>query len=723
MSETPSELSQTVSAAQEQPPEPPAPSNLLDPALYINREISQLEFNRRVFEEARDPRNPLLERIKFLAILDSNLEEFFMVRVSGVRMQKMAGITDLSIDGRTPAQQLAEIRKLAMRLLQESRVYFHATLLPELERNGVRILTYNALTGRQRENANRYFHENIYPVLTPLAFDPGHPFPHISNLSLNLAVIIQDSDGTRRFARVKVPDSLPALVPLKRSSGGVRKNGTVPYSHYFVWLDQVIVANLGRLFPGMEVVEAYPFHVTRNGDMQIQELEALDLLDMMETSVRRRRFGQVVRLVITSKMPRPIRNILQENLRVEDNDVYVLDTPLVLSTLSQLTKIDRFDLKDKPFVPATPAALRDIDDDPAAIFNAIRDNNILLHHPYDSFNPVVSFLRSAARDPDVLAIKQTLYRVGSNSPVVQALLEAAREYDKQVAVLVELKARFDEESNIGWTKMLEQEGVHVTYGLLGLKTHSKIALVVRREGDHIRRYVHLGTGNYNHQTAQVYEDFGMFTCDEEICSDATDVFNYLTGYSKKEDYNKLLVAPINLRAQLEALIRNEIAIQKKGGHGYIIIKVNSVGDKPMIALLYEASQAGVKIDMIVRGICCLRPGIKGLSENIRVRSIVGRFLEHSRIYYFSNNGEERMYMGSADVMPRNLNERVEVLYPIEDQRMIRHVRDDILATYLLDNVKARAMSGDGSFKYVPTDSKHEINAQESFINLARFLHP
>jgi polyphosphate kinase len=618
---------------------------------------------------------------------------------------------------------LAEIRKLAMRLLQESRVYFHSTLLPELERNGVRILNYNALTERQRENANRYFCENIFPVLTPLAFDPGHPFPHISNLSLNLAVIIQDTDGARRFARVKVPDSLPTLVPLKRSSGGVRKNGVAPYSHFFVWLDQVIVANLGRLFPGMEVVEAYPFHVTRNGDMQIQELEALDLLDMMEASVRRRRFGQVVRLVITSKMPRPIRNILQENLRVDDNDVYVLETPLVLSTLSQLTKIERFDLKDKPFVPATPAVLREIDEEPEAIFTAIREGNILLHHPYDSFNPVVGFLRAAARDPDVLAIKQTLYRVGSKSPVVQALLEAAREYGKQVAVLVELKARFDEESNIGWSKMLEQEGVHVTYGLLGLKTHSKMALVVRREGDRIRRYAHLGTGNYNHQTAQVYEDLGMFTADETICSDVTDVFNYLTGYSKKDDYQKLLVAPINLRARLEELIRNEIRIQKKGGQGYIIIKVNSVADKPMIALLYEASQAGVKIDLIVRGICCLRPGIKGVSENIRVFSVVGRFLEHSRIYYFANNGSERIYMGSADVMPRNLNERVEVLFPVEDPRMIRHVRDDILATYLLDNVKARLMTGDGQFHRVPPDPKHEINAQESFINLAKFLHP
>lgn len=725
MAELNVELSENISAAQGQAAaEPSAPKDLLDPTLYINRELSQLEFNRRVFDEAKDERNPLLERIKFLAIVDSNLEEFFMVRVGGLLMQKNAGITDLSIDGHTPAQQLAEIRRTAMRLMQDSREYFNKNLLPDLDKHGIRILNYKDLTEHQRENADRYFSENIFPVLTPLAYDPGHPFPHISNLSLNLAVMMRDKDGTRRFARVKVPSSLPPLVPLKRSSGGVRRDGTAPYSHYFVWLLQVIVANLGKLFPGLEIEEAYPFHVTRNADMQIQELEALDLLDMMEESVRRRRFGRVVRLVVTEKMPRAIRNILQENLRVDDNDVYVLDAPLVLSSLMQLTRVERYDLKDKPFAPVTPLVLRSSEeDDLRGIFNAIGQGPILLHHPYDSFAPVVNFLRSAARDPDVLAIKQTLYRVGKNSPVVQALLEAVRDYGKQVAVLVELKARFDEESNIGWSKMLEQEGVHVTYGLLGLKTHSKIALVVRREGDHIHRYVHLGTGNYNHLTAQIYEDLSLFTDDEAICADATDLFNYLTGYSYKADYQKLLVAPINMRARLEELIRREMELQKKGEQGYIILKANSVADKPLIALLYEASQAGVKIDMIVRGICCLRPGIKGVSENIRVISVVGRFLEHSRIYYFRNGGKERVFMGSADIMPRNLNERVEVLFPVEDPRLIRHVRDDILATYLLDNVKSRLMQGDGSCKRVNPVDKNEINAQESFINLARLLNP
>ncbi|NPV84519.1 MAG: polyphosphate kinase 1 [Anaerolineae bacterium] len=696
------------------------PLHLLDPQWYINRELSLLEFQWRVFDEARDERNPLLERIKFLTILDTNLDEFFMVRVSGLRMQRSAGIAELSIDGLTPARQLAEIRKVVMKLMQEARTYYKNTLLPELEKQGIRILEYHALTQHQREMVNRYFCDNIFPVLTPLAFDPGHPFPHISNLSLNLAVIVEDSQGQRRFARLKVPSSLPALLPVKRSSGGLRKDGSPPQIHQFVWLTDVIIANMERLFPGMKFIEAYPFHVTRNADLQIQELEAQDLLDTMEESVRRRRFGEVVRLMITEKMPRNIRDILEENLNVEANDVYVLDPPLVLSGLAQLTKIERYDLKDKPFVPAIPTVLRSAPGEPPpSIFNIIREGNILQHHPYDSFVPVIDFLRAAARDPDVLAIKQTLYRVGQNSPVVAALLEAAREYHKQVAVLVELKARFDEESNIGWCKMLEQEGVHVTYGLLGLKTHSKIALVVRREGDHIQRYVHLGTGNYNHITANIYEDLSMFTADEAIGADATDLFNYLTGYSNKTDYNKLLVAPINLRARLEEMIRNEIRLQQKGEQGYMILKTNAVADKPMIALLYEASQAGVKIDMIVRGICCLRPGIKGLSENIRVISIVGRFLEHSRIYYFRNGGEEKIYMGSADLMPRNLNDRVEVLFPVEEPRMIRHVRDNILAAYFKDNVKTRLMQPDGSFKHLKPDGKPEFNVQEYFITQPR----
>lgn len=699
-------------------------NDLADPTLYLNRELSLLEFQRRVLDEAKDERNPLLERIKFLSILDSNLEEFFMVRVGGLNMQKSAGVLDLSMDGLTPAKQLAEIRKVAVKLLQESREYFNKKILPELDRHGIRILSYKDLSQHQKELVNQYFQENIFPVLTPLAYDPGHPFPHISNLSLNLGIIIKDKEGNRKFARVKVPSTLPVLIPLKRSSGGVKKDGTTPYSHHFVWLSQLIVANLEKLFPGMEIVEAYSFHVTRNADVQIQELEALDLLETMEESVRRRRFGQVVRLLVTGKMPAEIKEILQENLEVDRNDLYVLESPLVLSTISQLTRLERFDLKDKPFTPVTPTILRTFpDDEDNSVFSVIRKNNILLHHPYESFSPVVDFLRSAAHDPDVLAIKMTLYRVGHNSPVVQTLLEAAREYGKQIAVLVELKARFDEESNISWARMLEQEGVHVTYGLLGLKTHSKIALVVRKEGDHIRRFVHLGTGNYNHVTAQVYEDFSLFTADEAIGADSSDLFNYLTGYSNKTEYQKLLVAPINLRSRLEELIRQEIEIQKSGEQGYMILKTNAIVDKPMIALLYEASRAGVKIDIIARGMCSLRPGIKGLSENIRVISIVGRFLEHSRIYFFRNGGNEKIYMGSADIMPRNLNERVEVLFPIEEPQMIRYIRDDVLATYFRDNVKARLMLSDGTYKRVVPEGQPEVNVQESFITLARTMNP
>ncbi len=687
------------------------------PALYINRELSLLDFQWRVLDEAKDERNPLLERVKFLAIVDSNIDEFFMVRVGGLRMQRDAGVFDQSADGLTPARQLAAIRKEALKLLEESRRHLREELIPKLWDAGIRIMTYKELSGRQKESVDAYFREVIYPVLTPLAVDPGHPFPHISNLSLNLAIHLEDKEGRKHFARVKVPPSLPQLVPVKRSSGGVRKDGTAPHTHLFVWLAHVIAANLDQLFPGMRVLEAHQFHVVRNADMEIQELEALDLIDLVEESLRRRRFGMVVRLLVHKTMPDYMRDFLAENLKVDRNDIYALTGPLDLTCLMQLTRIDRYDLKDKPFTPVVPPALRnraDIED--SSIFGAIRRGDILLHHPYHSFAPVIEFLRTAAEDPNVLAIKQTLYRTGNNSPVVNALLSAARDYGKQVACLVELKARFDEESNIGWARMLEQEGVHVTYGLLGLKTHSKIALVVRREGEHIRRYCHLGTGNYNQDTATVYEDLGMFTCDEAIGADVTDLFNYLTGYSAKSDYRKLLVAPINLRQRIEALILQETERHRSHGDGHIILKINHLVDKPMIKLLYQVSQAGVKVDLIVRGMCCLRPGIKGVSENIRVVSILGRFLEHSRIYYFHNGGKEKVWMGSADLMPRNLNQRVEVLFPVENPKLIRFLRDEVLAVYLADNTKARLMMPDGSFKRLsPKDGAPEIAAQEVFL--------
>lgn len=703
------------------PAQPAEIVNLDSPSLYLNRELSLLEFQWRVLDEARDPLNPLLERVKFMAIVGSNLEEFFMVRVGSLRMQRDAGVTDLSPDGMSPAKQLAEIRKEAHRLMEEAEAYLLNQLQPALRQEGVFLMNYSELSAKQRENINAYFHEVIYPVLTPLAYDPGHPFPHISNLSLNLAVIVKGKDNLRRFARIKVPPSLPQLVPVKRSSGGTRKDGTSPRRHYFVWLDQVIKANLSSLFPGLEIIEAHSFHVTRNSDMEIQELEAPDLLDSIEESVRKRRFGAVVRMMINRNMPLEIKKILIDNLRVDPNDIYALSGPLVHSSLMELTKIDRPDLKYRPFPAAIPAQLKGRDPlDISSIFGAIRGGDILLHHPYDSFDPVVEFLRAAAKDPSVLAIKQTLYRVGQNSPVVNTLLEASRDYRTQVAVLVELKARFDEESNIGWARLLEQEGVHVTYGLLGLKTHSKIALVVRKEGDHIRRYVHLGTGNYNHITANIYEDLGLFTCDDEIGADTTDLFNYLTGYSTRDNYRKLLVAPVNLRQRLEQLIRQEMDHAREGRPAHLLFKMNALVDQPIIRLLYEASQAGVKIDLVVRGICCLRPGLPGVSENIRVFSIVGRFLEHSRIYYFYNGGDEIIYAGSADLMPRNLNVRVEVLFPIENPQMIRHLRDDILELYLKDNAKGRMMQPDGHYVHLqPKEGEPFRNTQDILIARAR----
>jgi len=693
--------------------------DLDDPKLYINRELSLLEFQRRVLEEALDESNPLLERVKFLAILGSNLDEFFMVRVSGLEKQLDAGILDVPPDGLTPAEQLATIRKTAQGLMTQARESLIKDLLPALDKAGIHVLDYKNLDERQKTNVKGYFDEVVFPVLTPLAFDPGHPFPHISNLSLNLAVLISDQEQRQHFARIKVPNTLPRLVPIKRSSGSVRRDGTVPYHHYFVWLEQLISANLDALFPGMEVLEAHPFRVTRDADLEIQELEADDLLESMEESVRQRRFGSVVRVTINADMPAHVREILIENLEMERNDIYNLLGPLGLSDLMQLYTIDRHDLKDPPFTPAMPPVLKS-DSYDGNLFSVIRKQDILVHHPYESFGPVVDFLRAAARDPDVLAIKQTLYRVGRNPPVMQALLEAV-ERGKQVAVLLELKARFDEESNIVWAKKLEAAGVHVIYGLLGLKTHSKVALVVRKEGEGIHRYIHLGTGNYNAVTAQVYEDLGMFTCDDEIGADATDLFNYLTGYSSKKTYRKLLVAPINLRGRLEALIQREIEHQGHGEKGHLIFKVNSLVDKPMIRLLYQASQAGVKVDVLARGICCLRPGLKDVSENIQVTSIVGRFLEHSRIFYFRNAGQDEIYLGSADLMPRNINRRVEVLFPVRDKAMIRYLHDEVLATYLIDNVRARRMLPDGTYERLKPRPKDTPIDSQAWL-LERHLH-
>ncbi len=699
------------------------PPNLDDPELYINRELSLIDFQERVLSEAKIKKYPLLERVKFLAYVYHNLDEFFMVRVGGLHMQNAAGVSELSIDGKTPAEQLAQIRKSAEKLYASSQKCWKDEIEPALEESGIQILEYNELNEKQKSAVDGYYVETIFPTLTPLAFDPGHPFPHISNLSLNLAVFIEDAKKQRHFARVKVPSSLPRFIPIKRSSGSVKKDGTVPFNHYFVWIEEVIANNLQNLFPGMSILEVHPFRIIRNNDMEIQEIEAGDLLETMEESVRQRRFGAIVQLAVNRNITNEALSLLTSNLNVDKNDVFMFDGALGLSALMELSKIDRFDLKRKQFIPYTPPKLRFDPNFSEDFFSIIRKEDIILHHPYDSFDPVVKFINLAAEDPRVLTIKQTLYRTGPKSPIVPALLRARRDFNKQVAVLVELKARFDEESNISWAKRLEDEGVHVTYGLVGLKTHCKVALVVRQdEDDVIRRYLHLGTGNYNHITAHSYEDFGFFTCDPEIGADATDLFNYLTGYSAIQKFRKLLVAPITLRENLSNLILNEIEIQKNGGKGYMILKMNALVDQKIIKLLYLASQTGVKIDLIVRGISCIKPGIPGVSENIRVISVLGKYLEHSRVYYFYNNRKPIMFVGSADLMPRNLNNRIEVLFPISNTDQIKNLKNKVLEIYLKKNIRAWSLNSDGLYEWITEDPENALDVQEHFISEAEEMN-
>jgi polyphosphate kinase len=693
---------------------PPDVCPLADPRLYVNRELSLLAFQERVLEEAEDDGNPLLERVKFLSILGSNLEEFFMVRVAGLKRQAESGLLECGPDGMTPKQQLAAIREKVLELFKAAQDHLRQEILPALNKVGLYVVDYSQLTSAQRAIANKYFLESVFPALTPLAFDPGRPFPHISNLSLNLAVELRDGKGIEHFARVKVPDILPQLIPVtpmvKESSAGKRRSAP----QYMLWLEQLIAANMQSLFPGMEIIKAHPFHVTRDADSAIQELEAGDLLESVEEGVWQRRFADVIRLEVNDGMPKGVLEILLQNLEVDPEDVYKVGQPLGLSRLKHLYAVDRPELKDKPFMPVVPAGLQP-EEESEDIFAAIRRRDVLLCLPFASFQPVVTFLQQAAHDPAVLAVKITLYRVGRNSPVVEALLDAVRE-GKQVAALVELKARFDEESNIEWARALENEGAHVVYGLLGLKVHCKAALVVRREGDAIRRYLHLSTGNYNSVTAQLYTDIGMFTCDEAIGADCTDLFNYLTGYSAKVDYRKLMVAPVSLREGLERLIRREIEHQRSGERGHLIFKMNALVDMRMIQLLYEASQAGVRVDLLVRGICCLRPGLAGVSDNIRVTSIVGRFLEHSRIFYFRNAGQEEVYLGSADMMPRNLDRRVEVAFPVQDPKLVRFLHDEVLGVYLADVVKARHMKADGTYDRPSNRNQADsMNSQEWFI--------
>ena len=677
------------------------------PDLYINRELSWIEFNRRVFDEAKDTRHPLLERVKFLSIFDTNLDEFIMIRIASLKDQLAAHVTSLSPDGLTAEQQLEALRQRQAPLTQEVYNYWRETLMAQLAEQHIHILNYEQLDEQQRAAMLSYFEREVFPVLTPLAVDPGHPFPHISNRSLNLAVVIADKGQSERFARVKVPPTLPRLVPVPLSLD----ISHTPQAVAYVWLEQVIGAHLSMLFPGFEVWESYPFRVLRDADIELQEDEASDLLEYIEKEVRERRFGLVVNLAVNPSMPPRIRSLLLDNLEITVSDLTVIDGPLGMGDLMELYRLERPDLKDPPFTPRTPSVFRKDQN----LFQAIHQHDILMHHPYDSFNSVVEFIHAAAHDPQVLAIKQTLYRVGTNSPVVNMLLEAV-ENGKQVAVLVELKARFDEENNIEWARALERAGVHVVYGLVGLKTHAKVAMVVRKEADGLRRYVHLGTGNYNATTARIYEDLCLFTCQPAIGADVTDLFNLLTGYSRQHSYRKLLVAPIGLRACMVERIEREIHMQQEHGNGRLIFKMNALVDPEIIHLLYRASQAGVTIDLIIRGMCCLRPGVPGVSENIHVRSIVGRFLEHSRIFYFGNNGNNEIFLGSADMMQRNLNSRVETLFPVEDSVLCEAIRDHVLQSYLADTVNASILLPDGSYVRVhPEPGEPLFDCQNWFI--------
>jgi len=705
------------------------PINLSDPQYYINRELSWLEFNSRVLYEACDQRTPLLERLKFLAIFTSNLDEFFMVRVAGLKQQVEAKVTLLSPDGRTPQQQLDDIRSTLSPQVTKQHQHFEQVLRPLLAQKRIHILDYIDLSERQRNYLDNYFEEQIFPVLTPLAVDPSHPFPYISNLSLNLAVVVKNPETEEEFfARVKVPKVLPRFLPLPPELG-IQHNGQ-PAHWTGVPLEQAIAHNLDSLFPGMNIQEYHPFRITRDADLALEEDEADDLLLAIEQELRKRRIGGTpVRLEIQSQTPEAVRSRLLQDLELTQNDVYEVDGLLGLRDLMYFMALPLPEFKEPPRQSVVPSRLQWLREPSVSseipeveegkdFFAVIREKDLLVHHPYQSFSStVVRFITHAAHDPNVLAIKMTLYRTSGDSPIVNALIAAA-ENGKQVSVLVELKARFDEENNIYWARRLERVGVHVVYGLVGLKTHCKTIMVVRREKDRMRRYVHIGTGNYNQKTARLYTDLGLFTCNEEIGADITDLFNFLTGYSRQKSYREVLIAPVNMRDRFLALINREIENAKNGFTGRIVGKMNSLVDPQMIATLYEASRAGVQIDLIIRGVCCLRPGLKDISENIRIISIVGRFLEHSRIFYFYNNAQEEIYIGSADWMRRNLDRRVEVITPIKDLDIAKDLQE-ILGIMLADNRQAWELQANGSYiQRHPCDDGLEGNSQKSLINMA-----
>lgn len=676
----------------------------LKPEYYVNRELSWIEFNHRVLTEARDKSIPLFERLKFLSITASNLDEFFMIRVASLKDMVHAGYSKADIAGLKPSEQLEPISVKTHELMNLQYSTYNRSLLPLLKQNGLRVVDcHEALSEDEGRYIDKYFMENVYPVLTPMAVDSSRPFPLIRNKTLNLGALLQKKDGDREleFATVQVPSVLPRIVELPRVKGKNERS--------VILLEEVIERNINKLFLNYDVVCAHPYRIMRNADLTIDEEEAADLLKEIQKQLKKRQWGEAIKLEVEDKIDKRLLKILKKELDIKSIDIYEINGPLDLTFLMKMYGLEGFEHLKLPIYKPQPVPAFCNGDD---IFTNIKKRDILLHHPYQTFDPVVEFVRRSARDPQVLAIKQTLYRVSGNSPIIAALALAA-ENGKQVSVLVELKARFDEENNILWAKMLEQSGCHVIYGLVGLKTHSKITLVVRREEDGIRRYVHLGTGNYNDTTAKLYTDCGLLTCDRQIGEDATAVFNMLSGYSEPLNWNKLSVAPLWLRNRLGWLIDREIRHVKEGGTGKIIAKMNSLCDKEFIAHLYKASAAGVKIELIVRGICSLKVGIPGVSENITVRSIVGNFLEHSRIFYFGNENSPEIFMASADWMPRNLDKRVEIMFPIEDEALkaeVIHILDVLLA----DNVKAHFLQPDGSFEKMDKRGKALLDSQKTF---------
>jgi polyphosphate kinase len=690
----------------------PGLRSLEDPSLYFSRELSWLEFNDRVLEEGLDESTPLLERLRFISIYGTNLDEFFMIRVAAIKQQIEAEVHRRSEDGRTPSEHLLAIsERLRVSLARQMHV-LNETLLPEMERLGIRIVRVSDLDEELRAQLDRVFDERVFPVLTPLAVDAGHPFPYISNLSLSLAVELEEvtAEGVQlHFARVKIPQTLARFVPVDSAPEG---------EQWFVLLEDLIAQHLHALFPGMQVRESYLFRVTRDADLDVQEDEADDLLAAIESELQRRRFGEAVRLEIERGMPEYIRDLLLDALALSVTDCYEVEGVMGLGDLLVLANLPGRDaLHFPPFTPAIPKRLVGATD----LFAAIRDGDVLLHHPYESFDPVVQFMRQAAVDPKVLAIKTTLYRTsGKDSPIVGALLDAA-ENGKQVAVLIELKARFDEENNIEWARRLERAGVHVVYGFAGLKTHAKVTLVVRQEDDGIRRYMHFGTGNYNEKTARFYTDLSLFTCRSELGTDASELFNALTGFSKVTDYEDLLVAPVNMRRELTALIDRETDHARAGRPAGIRAKLNAITDGELTRALYRASQAGVPIDLLVRGMCVVRPGVAGVSDRISVRSIVGRFLEHSRVFVFENGGDRTTLIGSADWMGRNLDRRVETIVPVLDPFLAETIYARILAVLFADNVKSRELQADGTYRRLRPGGDAPVDAQQVFLGQARAL--